>query len=78
MGSVGLTRWHQAALSRLNPVLFARPSELTFQACYQADLFAAVFLQPTVTLILTPGALPDLPCTVTTTRRLTALFQRRE
>jgi porin len=62
------------ALSRLNPVLFARPTELMFQAYYQAHLFAAVFLQPTVTVIPTPGASPDLPCTVATTLRLTVLF----
>lgn len=63
-----------AGLSRLNPVIFARPSELMFQAYYQAHLFAAVFLQPTVTVIPTPGASPDLPCTVATTLRLTVLF----
>lgn len=61
-------------LSRLNPVLFARPSELMLQAYYQAHLYAAIFLQPTVTLIPTPGASPDLPCTVATTLRLTVLF----
>src|SRR5882724_998975 len=63
-----------AALSRLNPVLFARPYELMFQAYYQAHLFAATFLQPTVSFIPTPGAAPDLPSTLTTTLRLTVLF----
>jgi len=63
-----------AALSRLNPVLFARPYELMFQAYYQAHLFAATFLQPTVSFIPTPGAAPDLPSTVTTTLRLIVLF----
>jgi porin len=63
-----------AALSRLNPVLFARPYELMFQAYYQAHLYAATFLQPTVSFIPTPGAAPDLPPTLTTTLRLTVLF----
>jgi porin len=63
-----------AALSRLNPILFARPSELMFQAYYQAHLFAATFLQPTVSFIPTPGAAPNLPPTLTTTMRLTMLF----
>lgn len=62
------------AVSRLNPVLFARPTEVMIQAYYQAHLFAAIFLQPTVTLIPTPGLSPDLPFTVTTTLRLTVLF----
>ncbi|CAN5848111.1 hypothetical protein BH11PSE3_BH11PSE3_27710 [soil metagenome] len=63
-----------AALSRLNPVIFARSSELMFQAYYQAHLFATTFLQPTVSFIPTPGAAPNLPATVTTTLRLTVLF----
>jgi porin len=63
-----------AAFSRLNTALFARPSELMFQAYYQAHLFAATFLQPTVSFIPTPGAAPNLPPTLTTTMRLTVLF----
>lgn len=62
------------ALSKLNPVLFQRPSELMFQAYYQAHIFGATFLQPTVSLIPTPGAAPNIPMTVTTTLRLTVLF----
>jgi porin len=62
------------ALSKLNPLLFQRPSELMFQAYYQAHIFGATFLQPTVSLIPTPGAQPNLPMTVTTTLRLTVLF----
>lgn len=63
-----------AGLSRLNPVIFARPSELMFQAYYQAHLFAATFLQPTVTYIPTPGMAADLPGALATTLRLTVLF----
>jgi porin len=63
-----------AGISRLNPNLFARQSELMFQAYYQAHLFAATFLQPTVTYIPTPGAAIDLPGTLATTLRLTVLF----
>ena len=62
------------ALSRLNPVLFARPSELMLQAYYQAPLFATTFLQPTVTYIPTPGASPTLPGALAMTMRLTVLF----
>lgn len=62
------------ALSRLNPVLFARPSELMLQAYYQAHLFATTFLQPTVTYIPTPGASPTLPGALAMTMRLTLLF----
>lgn len=63
-----------AALSRLNPALFARGTELMIQAYYQAHLVAATYLQPTVTFIPNPGASPNLPATVTTTLRLTLLF----
>lgn len=62
------------ALSRLNPAIFARGTELMLQAYYQAHLFAATFLQPTVSFIPTPGASPTLPATLTTTLRLTVLF----
>ena len=61
-------------LSRLNPNLFARPSELMFQAYYQAHLFAATFLQPTISYVPTPGASPTLPGALTMTLRLTVLF----
>jgi porin len=44
------------------------------QAYYQADLFAATFLQPTVTYIPTPGLAPNLPGALATTLRLTVLF----
>jgi porin len=61
-------------LSRLNPNLFDRPSELMFQAYYQAHLFAATFLQPTVTYIPTPGLSSTTPGALATTLRLTVLF----
>jgi porin len=63
-----------AALSRLNPNLFARPTEVTLQAYYQAHLYASTFLQPTVSYIPTPGLSPNLPGALTTTIRLTVLF----
>mgnify|MGYP003694246023 CR=1 FL=1 len=64
-----------AALSRLNPVLFARPYELMFQAYYQAHLFAATFLQPTVTLHPDAGrGAQTCRRRLTTTLRLTVLF----
>lgn len=61
-------------LSRLNPVLFARPSELMLQGYYQAHLFATTFLQPTVSYIPTPGLSPTLPGALAMTMRLTVLF----
>ena len=61
-------------LSRLNPNIFERQSELMFQAYYQAHLFATIFLQPTVTLHSDAGASPNLPGALTTTLRLTVLF----
>ncbi|MGH8429468.1 MAG: carbohydrate porin, partial [Solimonas sp.] len=60
--------------SRLNPNLFARPSELMVQAYYQAHVFDATFLQPTITYIPTPGLSPTTPGALTTTLRLTVLF----
>jgi porin len=62
------------AVSRLNPNLFQRQTELMFQGYYQAHLFASIFMQPTVTYIPTPGASPTLPGALTTTLRLTVLF----
>ena len=44
------------------------------QAYYQAHLYAAMFLQPTVTYIPTPGITATVPGTLTTTLRLTVLF----
>jgi porin len=61
-------------LSRLNPNLFARQSELEFQAYYQAHLFAATFLQPTISYIPTPGVSATTPSALALTMRLTVLF----
>lgn len=63
-----------AGLSRMNQLLFQRPSEVMVQAYYQAHLFASTFLQPTVTYIPTPALAPDLPGALATTMRLTVLF----
>ena len=61
-------------LTKLNPNLCERQYELMFQAYYQAHLLSAIFLQPTVTYIPTPGASPDTPGALATTLRLTLLF----
>jgi porin len=62
-------------VSRTNPNLFVRPTEVILQAYYQAHLFAAVFLQPTVSYIPSPGAATaSAPGVLTTTMRLTVLF----
>lgn len=63
-----------AGLSRMNHLLFQRPSEVMLQAYYQAQLFASTFLQPTITYIPTPAMAPDLPGALATTMRLTVLF----
>lgn len=62
------------ALSRMNQNLFVRETELMFQAYYQAHLYSATFLQPTVSYIPTPAAAPNLPGALTATLRLTVLF----
>jgi porin len=61
-------------LSRLNPNILERPSELMIQAYYQAHLFGATFLQPTDDLHSDAGRVTDLPGALTTTLRLTVLF----
>jgi porin len=62
-------------VSRTNPNLFVRPVELILQAYYQAHLFAAAFLQPTVSYVPSPGAaVASAPGALTTTMRLTVLF----
>lgn len=64
-----------AGISRTNPNLFVRSTEVILQAYYQAHLFAAVFLQPTVSYIPSPGAaVASAPGALTTTMRLTVLF----
>ena len=62
------------ALSWLNPKIFQRTTELMYQAYYQAQVTNAVFLQPTLTYIPTPGAAPNLPGAWAGTLRLTVLF----
>jgi porin len=63
-----------AGVSRLNPSLFDRPAEVMLQAYYQAHLFAATYLQPTVSYIPTPGVSSATPGALTLTMRLTVLF----
>jgi porin len=61
-------------VSRTNPNLFVRSTEIVLQAYYQAHLFATVFLQPTVSYVPTPGAVASAPGALATTVRLTVLF----
>jgi carbohydrate-selective porin OprB len=44
------------------------------QAYYQAHVVAAIFLQPTVSYVPTPAAVPNTPGALATTLRLTMLF----
>ncbi|HYD06682.1 MAG TPA: carbohydrate porin [Reyranella sp.] len=62
------------ALSRPNPNLFTKSTEVILQAYYQAHVAAAIFLQPTVSYIPSPGAVASAPGALTTTLRLTVLF----
>jgi len=61
-------------ISRLNPTLFDRSAEVMLQAYYQAHLFDATFLQPTVSYIPTPGVSSATPGALALTLRLTVLF----
>jgi len=76
------------SLSFLNQNRYQRASELMFQTYYQAAIIpGAIFLQPTLSYIPTPGQIPDnldykpkpgqapnLPPTVAGTLRLTGVF----
>jgi porin len=61
-------------LSRLNSHRFDRPSEMVLQAYYQAHLYAATFLQPTISYIPTPAQSATTPGALALTMRLTVLF----
>jgi len=61
-------------VSRMNPHLFTQPAEVILQAYYQAHVVAAIFLQPTVSYVPTPAAVPNTPGALATTLRLTMLF----
>jgi porin len=62
------------AWSWLNPREFGRPSELMFQAYYQAHLVASTYIQPVISYIPTPGAGSDLSPAWAATLQLTVLF----
>jgi len=62
------------SLSRLNQNIFARASEIILQAYYQAHVYGATFLQPTVSYIPAPGTSPTAPGALMLTMRLTVLF----
>lgn len=62
------------AWSWLNPEIFHRPSELMFQAYYQAHLVGGTFVQPGLSYIPTPGAAADLGGAWAVTFRVMVLF----
>lgn len=62
------------AVARLQPTIFERTHEVMIQAYYQAHLFAATYLQPTLTYIPVPGFPADAPGALAMTMRLTVLF----
>ncbi len=61
-------------IARLQPTLFERTHEVMIQAYYQAHLFAATYLQPTLTYIPVPGVPATAPGALAMTMRLTVLF----
>ena len=61
-------------VSRMNPHFFTQPTEVILQAYYQAHVVAAIFLQPTISYIPAPAAVPNTPGALATTLRLTVLF----
>lgn len=63
-----------ASLSWLNPTLFTNSTELMFQAYYQAHVIEGLYLQPVISYIPNPGALPNLHNAWVSTMRLIFLF----
>lgn len=62
------------ALSKLNPHLFDRKSELLLQGYYQAHLYKSIFFLSALSYIPKPGAQKDLPRAWAGTARIIALF----
>jgi porin len=62
------------AWSWLNTKRFNRPSELMFQAYYQAHLYAGTFFQPAISYIPTPGLNSSFGSAWAVTFRFTFLF----
>ncbi len=62
------------SLSWLNPSLFTNSTELLFQAYYQAHVIEGLYLQPVISYIPNPGALPNLHNAWASTLRLVFLF----
>ena len=62
------------AWSWLNVIPPKRPSELMFQAYYQAHLYAGTFFQPAISYIPTPGVNSSFESAWAVTFRFTVLF----
>lgn len=63
-----------ASLSWLNPNTYVRPTELMYQAYYQAKIMTGIYLEPVLSYIPVPAASPDIPATWAGTLRLIVLF----
>jgi porin len=63
-----------AAFAWLNQKSYARPTELMYQAYYQAKIISDVYLEPVLSYIPTPGTEPHLPPAFAGTLRLIVLF----
>jgi porin len=62
------------AYSWLNRTIFSRQAELMFQAYYQAKIMNGVYLEPAISYIPTPGAIPHLNAAWAGTLRAVVLF----
>ncbi len=62
------------ALSWLNQKSFSRRTEFMTQAYYQAQILPSFYLEPALTFLPTPGALPNLNAAWATTLRAIILF----
>ena len=62
------------ALSWLNQKSFERPTELMYQIYYQAQVIKAVYIEPALSYIPTPGASPNLSPAWAGTLRAIVLF----
>lgn len=63
-----------ASLSWLNQNTYTQPTELMYQAYYQAKIMTGIYLEPVLSYIPTPGASPNLPPAWAGTLRLIVLF----
>ncbi|NNM60283.1 MAG: hypothetical protein HKM04_10790 [Legionellales bacterium] len=62
------------SLSWLNQNTYVNPTELMYQAYYQAKIMTGIYLEPVLSYIPEPGASANLPAAWAGTLRLIVLF----